>query len=334
MLFTCVSTKTVSGTFPFCDSWQTAKLVDLTKSCKEIRSGEPIAPFPIRVAVLAKTTHQVSGFGYQCKEERLVLTVHVGWDMTKHNYLSSEIIQLSAAECHAMIQSKMCQNQKMTCDGDTCSGRIEPEEDSSFFRDIRNVGHSCVFTKRAVSAVKQDDPLFGQKCRASDEYCQLHDSIIVWDKSIIHICPLVHTNITMLAQEVAPNIYISKEQHLLFQTRTLEIICDIRVRKTTDGLYLAEYYLDSNRRIDALPVSKPNEMFLPNIRISDGDFENYIVFQLYKKLSNAICSSFTATLNLFADTHNDKYTVIDDVNGNPQIFYAYHEETKYRIHAH
>jgi hypothetical protein len=44
-----------------------------------------------------------------------------------------------------------------------------------------------------------DSKLFGTECKASDLKCQLGDSILVWDKNIIHyfLAKLSRKNLTM-----------------------------------------------------------------------------------------------------------------------------------------
>ncbi|CAF1003526.1 unnamed protein product, partial [Brachionus calyciflorus] len=52
------------------------------------------------------------------------------------------------------------------------------------------IRYSCTISPNLIAAKNISDNLFNTKCKAKGKLCSLHDSIIVWDDTSYHSCPL------------------------------------------------------------------------------------------------------------------------------------------------
>jgi hypothetical protein len=80
----------------------------------------------------------------------------------------------------------------MECEGQGCQYNDITEETYSWFSDTIAEHYKCEFFPRTITAESENTLLFANThnlCTPKDTFCELHDSILIWDQNIIHNCP-------------------------------------------------------------------------------------------------------------------------------------------------
>ena len=91
-----------------------------------------------------------------------------------------------------MVTTKKCLTNAMLCENDGCYFENKPTPEFEFWKTIEKTQTKCVFIPRIKTSTNVDDLLFSNyhhPCRAVEMFCKLHDSVIIWNKDIIHECP-------------------------------------------------------------------------------------------------------------------------------------------------
>lgn len=106
----------------------------------------------------------------------------------------------------------------------------------SWFNTVTQMVFSCSYNLKPIVAHDVNSHLFGTRCVASDEECRLHDSLIIWNKSIIHDCPF--NRIDTLWFNITDNLLINDYSKLLLQVKSIENHCGILFTTKEEGIYL------------------------------------------------------------------------------------------------
>jgi hypothetical protein len=216
-----------------------------------------------------------------------------------------------------MVNTKRCGNILMDCDNDGCFGQFIPKvEDSNAWIGSEKInGYSCSISYRIINAENTETRIFNSikyPCKARDLECPLLDSIIIWNKDVIHECPyeLVRTEIFTSTSQ---NRVYSKT--LLFQIVSKISECNLILYKTSEGLFISN---DINAK--KLPEYNVIEKYdiTSFYALSELDRDKW---ELYKKLitlDNKICTNFLSLINTRKTGENGFFTVYD-INGNQLV---------------
>ena len=125
-------------------------------------------------------------------------------------------------------------NEIMKCK--ECFFERIPENKYKWMQEINMEGIRCKHRPRIVKGVKKDSIVFGHNCKASDGYCKMDKSMIVWEHQKKDECPF--TLITMVELKKARNgvLYDTKNK-LAFRTKKVEH-CGLTMLLTTENLYI------------------------------------------------------------------------------------------------
>ncbi|CAF0977267.1 unnamed protein product [Brachionus calyciflorus] len=186
--------------------------------------------------ILSENNYYIRDYGYQCFKKRNFRYMNMSFTFEKTESIKQEIIDLSRTECLAMIEARLCDNKKMTCHLNGCYNKEKPNGEFSWFTKIVYWNYECSFRKKLIIASKQISAVFNvnlNTCRPNDLFCKFHDSIVVWNESIIFNKPFfrIHygTNYTR-----KNNLVYSLADRFLFQITTSKIENSYTVFSTTD----------------------------------------------------------------------------------------------------
>ncbi|CAF1022714.1 unnamed protein product, partial [Brachionus calyciflorus] len=171
-----------------------------------------------KLFLLVKIQHQVYGTGHHCLKKRHILKTSTSFFGEKYESLRTEHIKLTRDECYIMVKSKKCNEFQMECEHDYCSYSSNPIANFKWMNEVTTEKFSCTTTPKLITANSPDDLLFNGKCKVSDRECSLKDSIIVWDATIYHECPLYKIAQETFNIELNSDILISntREQPIKF----------------------------------------------------------------------------------------------------------------------
>ncbi len=132
----------------------------------------------------------MSGEGYECKKEVIILTTHVDF-FGQHTYnINEPIVKLSRDECDHMVLTRRCDQILMQCQDNKCFSIQELNYDYSWRQTIKKY-ILIVFISPFQSLAKMLIVLYSitSECIALNMFCYVFDSIFIWKSNIIHNCP-------------------------------------------------------------------------------------------------------------------------------------------------
>ncbi|CAF1103834.1 unnamed protein product [Brachionus calyciflorus] len=135
---------------------------------------------------------------------------------------------------------------------------------------------------------------------AKDLACTLHDSIIIWDKTIFHDCPLYKITSDIFSINKDENVIVNNSS-LAFKVNKIESFCGIQVMTLLEGMYLG---LSTNHNIsDKIPQNTKVEE-VKELLLAEVDFKSYEESTDFNSLLMNECLMFQSLVNLFSKTDN------------------------------
>ena len=199
--------------------------------------------------ILAKQHEEVSGKGYECslvKYKRLLTSTF--YNSRLPPVVSTERIKITKEHCNLMIQFKICADKPLVCIGDTYRTQFTPDSELDkyygWWKTNVLTEDICTLRKIKVKAETPRTEIFAKGCTATKEYCELEDSVIVWNKTaVIHDCPYeIVGEYPMERRE--NNIVDTYNENLVFEILEEKTVCQARmpmtIYKTSEGLYLTK----------------------------------------------------------------------------------------------
>lgn len=133
------------------------------------------------------------GFRYQCYKTRINVQNERKYVFFSKKEISEQPIRLSRLECLTMVESKLCNNNKMSCNEDDCFFKPKIVDEDILFVDQSTDYFECSFHKKRIIAEKADSQLFfstSSNCQYKDLYCTIFDSIVVLESNTQNQCQL------------------------------------------------------------------------------------------------------------------------------------------------
>ena len=318
----------IVDTFKYCDGISSARRVDINTSCKQLHSSPEIKWTPMQpknnlfnaseFAIIKKLSHAVSGTGFQCSMTKLTVETFMGLFFEQSEKLYNEPITLSMSECWFMIHSKRCKDKQMLCDGLSCEYKAAIKPSYKWLQLIKHEDYSCYTSPRVISAKNINDTLFGHSyppCQASNLYCLKQDHIIVWTYDVIHSCPFEVIAFTTLDRQ-GGNVYLSTQDHLLFQLTGAEDGCGVGLISTAEGLYVLH-----RSRASMFKHSEKTIKDIQDLTLADSDFHTSKFLEFFTNIQKTLCEQTLTTIRMFSK-FNDEYFEVADRKGTPIILYA------------
>ncbi|CAF1135801.1 unnamed protein product, partial [Brachionus calyciflorus] len=139
-----------------------------------------------------------------------------------------------------------------------------------------------------------NDFLFNGKCKVSYKEYRLHDSIIVWDATIYHECPLY--KISQETFTITQNSEIILSNNLALQAINSTKLCDLDIISTLEGFYLS---IKTNN-LNSKPVTGTNIEEMKEILLAEADFKSVKDIEEKNELLIRECQDFKSILNIFS----------------------------------
>jgi len=273
-----------------------------------------------RYTVLKKRHDIVSGEGIECVIIKHSKKMTMSFFGTAYTETETSYEKVTKEECHIMSATKQCRGKVMTCSNrSTCKYKPHIAADYRWFSTTTVTDYECHFTSRIVNAKKVNDTVFDSLCRVRDLFCRLEESIIVWNASVIHLCPFSKIIVMDFNYDSENSIVYNRTEPLLFQLKPIENHCDIDMIPTQEGFYLIE-----DRRSTAekkSPIGRPwiehfafysqSKLNYPldsndinDLTLANMDFDHYINLKHYASLKNQQCNNFVTQLNMISGLEN------------------------------
>ena len=273
---------------------------------------------------MAKQHDEVSGDGYECSLVKLKrLLTSTFYNPRLPPVVSTEKIKITKEHCNMMVQFKMCAKKHLICIGDTCRTQFTPDSELEkyygWWKTNVLTEDICTLKKIKVIAENENTEIFAKGCTATKEYCELEDSVIVWNKiAVIHQCPYeIIGEYPMQRKE--NNIMDTYNEDLVFEIMEEKTVCHktmpMTVYKTTEGLYLtkAETFEARNYKVNKNKTQITTSEFLTLALIDNNAYKQ---IENYRELNVRNCYSLLNHLNLVRQTVNEQFYRLKDLSGD------------------
>jgi len=270
--------------------------------------------------VLNKLHDIINGEGHQCFK-----TIHkysyyedIFWQRFETVIVTN--VKLSKHQCKAMVLAQECGGNQMTCDSNGCWYAPTAVPDYKYLRNVDVVVENCRFTTKLILAKDKNEKLF-ENCYVQDYFCNLHDSIIIWDKSVVHECPFEKV---MIEEFNSSNQMIwNPNKHYLFQKTRQEQNCMIQMTLTQEGLYVVDLKTLNDQQKAVLNQLTKNidPKAFTDLQLSDYDYTEFLNNRALNKLQLKTCELFYSSLQIFKQ-QEESFLRIKDANSNSLIIYS------------
>ncbi|CAF1039597.1 unnamed protein product [Brachionus calyciflorus] len=167
-----------------------------------------------------------------------------------------------------MNYTRKCGDNSMECDGNYCSYSSNPIPEFSWWSEVTTISYSCTISPKIIAAKNISDNSINTKCKAKDKFCSLHDSIIVWDDTSYHSCPLYEIskeNFVIHLNARNPEVLVALP-NMAFQAFKTEKICGLNTMHTSEGVYLS---LTKNKDVAKHPKNGADINEIKEILLAD-----------------------------------------------------------------
>ena len=311
----------IDGNYKFCELQSSMKVImDIENSCHMSDNVEYKSYFPVgnymNISILHKNKHSVHGTGYQCKQ---IITTYTfskpfpyAWQDTERKVSEEYTSTLRRADCDYMVKTKRCGDHPMTCDGEGCYVQYIPTKDdvNQWFGSVTKRGYTCTIRNRIITAEDADQKIFSSPnhpCTAKDLECPMSESIIIWEKTIVHSCP--YAKVDSIEVKVRTGNKLTSDT-VLFQLTKEVTECGIKLFETNEGLYIS-----SDEKAKDLPKNTGSIEIGSFLAIAELDDHKWNFMKKLLHLDMKICTNFISTINTRRSMTNGFFSVYD-VKGN------------------
>ena len=109
----------IKGNFKFCSHNDNSPVLDFDESCNLERSVSKFFKTG-KFNLLERSLYLINGFGYACSKTKITVKTKMSFFGSEDSYRDERRESIDKDECLAMVISKKCQNQKLSCDRDRC----------------------------------------------------------------------------------------------------------------------------------------------------------------------------------------------------------------------
>ena len=287
-----------------------------------------------RLSVLNKKQHNVIGNAYQCQKTKVAwpLTMTFWGDKIYGRPLETHI-KLTPFECFEMLKTNKCKHDnqefELLCDNQICQFIGKPTEEFSWWTTTTVFSYKCSVITRRIDALNNESMVFNKNCKVKDFVCELHDSIIVWNKDVVDSCP--YTLLYGLTEFQLENGLLKAKEGGVdlvfgFDKFIYDPYCNRNLLKTSEGLYLAppEFHVGDHNGFDS-KSDKEDHLLNPKaildlMLVEMDTFSNKILFENIK-LFLLECNNFKNLLKIYS-SFNDKFFKIKDYKNKDTVLFA------------
>ena len=265
---------------------------------------------------------------------KIIIRTCVNFLGVKYRRLTHYAVNMGNEECRDMVIDHNCgatRNETMKCEEEECFFERIPEDKYKWMQEINMEGIRCKLRPRIVKGVKKDSIVFGHNCKASDRYCKMDKSMIVWEHQKKDECPF--TLITMVELKKARNgvLYDTKNK-LAFRTTKKVEHCALTMLLTTENLYIvlnqntlnqisvltkiSKLKRSGSGELNALDLSVSHELLM-----SKSDGADFALSQEIIENQRQNCLTMGLHFN-YLKSNSRKYEVSFDSHGVERVFYS------------
>ena len=209
----------------------------------------------------------------------------------------------------------------MICENSNCWYTPTIKAEYKWWDTVVIKEESCKFHPKTIVAKDIKSNLFGTRCLPEDLECNLHDSIVIWEKSILHECPF-----NKIFQEVfshSNNLIWSDKLHVLFQTTEEKTYCNLQMWETREGLFILPTSKITNPQLHYLSgiLTTIDQKALTDLQLSDSDYYELKNIKMIERINKRVCKLFRTDLELFRLTKS-KFLKLKDDNNNQLILFS------------
>lgn len=288
--------------------------------------------------VFAKHQYVLEGIGQECSMKKRQFKLSTDIFGNKYTEHSEYYVKLTRYECLNMITNQICNGKKMSCKSqDQCIFIEErhPDRDTHPWWLGSHVFtlHECRFINRLVVTDSfEKNVLHGSigTCKANDLYCELSQSVVIWEKDIIRKCPFERImHIKDLRSQRNSNetikFYYSKNQSVFFKVdssgKKYEECGGHEFISTSEGLYLS---IIKRVKSKAANETRKNLMKFPEsnmkmIHLHENELRKVLLsqedFALFTLLKMNLLSACSAFLNILRTNMNidDSFVILNEM---------------------
>ena len=328
IIFSCINNSTafkVKDKFKYCEVHGTKAIWDMPESCAkpiQIDAGKKEI-----FHIISKKSNEIEGKGWKCFKKYIrVETYKTFWGTETDNSLNPiEVIDsLTREDCIEMVHTRKCEKIRMNCDNNYCVTDEKPNLKYNWLQTNKYEYVYCEIYEMNIISENKDTKIFTQQhikssCLAKDLYCQLKNSIIVWELNIIHECS--YTYVKTLELEKISHMLVSKKENKLFQVIDNQTLCgSMKAWKTVEG-----FYLTKDDEATKLSKSTNDIKTIDNLILTEMDYQTANVLNLITNLflstNEKICQLYKTFTYLFTKM-DDEFFLFNDFNGNEGILYS------------
>ena len=168
-----------------------------------------------------------------------------------------------------MVKTKKCKDSSMECEGEYCSFASNPLPTFRWMTEMKIEIFSCSTSPKLITAHSPNDYLFNGKCKVLDRECSLQDSIIIWDATLYHECPLYKINQEVFTIQENSDVLVSNNGIALQATETVNM-CGLQLLKTLEGLFVS---IKVNNQVSNTTLGGAKIEELRELLLAESDFK-------------------------------------------------------------
>ncbi len=225
-----------------------------------------------------------------------------------------------------MVKYNKCYGKTMSCNkNNICTYNENVEPEFSWATTVEKSNYHCMVRQKRIEAEDKSSFVFNTQCKAYDYHCNLGNSVVIWDSSIVHNCPFKRV-IKHEEFEYLRNTFISAKLNLNFIYSGQSDLCRNKIMKTVEGVYLKfsdfkddSFYINTGMQeeIKHVDLKKITELTLASL-----DFDITKESEETQKQIKLACNNFKTSIEIFGQNIANKYLRIKDYEGRELILFA------------
>jgi hypothetical protein len=269
----------------------------------------PTVPYHL----LAKLSTTINGEGVMCSKTKLIITTHTTFFGNTFSDRNLEPQNVSAQECHEMVQTKMCVKNRMNCvESGACKYNGEPQVTYSWMASMAFDTFHCTISNKRLLSNRADLKILSDSsssCRAQDLFCQIGNNVVIWNTKIVNVCPYEY--IQQADFYNLSNIFVSEKSAIVLQYVAKVNECQMNLLQTAEGLFLTE----DPKALGLVDHtnSTAHEFSYFKFAMADANFHQFESRNnLFSYLKDILCVSYKTQLSIRRNFESDEFYPLFD----------------------
>jgi len=181
----------------------------------------------------------------------------------------------------------------MICDELQCSSKEVDYEDNYCSICLVEIveQEQCSFQSRKMVAKELSQNVFREGCKPKDSKCEMANSIIVWDKSVVSSCMFVSVGSGYFVR-VTGNIIQAHEKHVAFELIKKVKNCGYDMYETTEHLWVGKLTGSAGNDYAITKCLDNPAMINSKLIEAEEDFEQVDKTMFHREINKRHCLDF------------------------------------------